>query len=75
MIRRQQCPVCRSALPDDPERARRFLPFCSHRCRSIDLLRWSKGQYAITEQLTEEEAELLRHDPDITVVEQPDQRQ
>jgi endogenous inhibitor of DNA gyrase (YacG/DUF329 family) len=26
-------------------------PFCSERCRQIDLLRWSKGQYAIVEPL------------------------
>ncbi len=73
MIRRQQCPICRRELPVDPDVARKFLPFCSDRCRSIDLLRWSQGRYAITEQLTEEEADLLRHDPDITVVEGHDQ--
>ena len=35
-------------------------PFCSERCRQVDLLRWSKGEYQIVEPLAppafEEEA-------------------
>lgn len=68
MIRRHSCPVCRRELPVDPEEARRVMPFCSQRCRSIDLLRWSQGRYAIVEQLSEDEVEVLREDPDIAVV-------
>jgi uncharacterized protein len=28
-----------------------WFPFCSERCRQVDLLRWSKGRYAIVEPL------------------------
>ncbi len=35
------CPVCRK--PADP----RFRPFCSARCRQVDLGRWLAGDYAI----------------------------
>jgi endogenous inhibitor of DNA gyrase (YacG/DUF329 family) len=35
------CPVCRKPL--DP----RFRPFCSARCRQVDLGRWLAGDYAI----------------------------
>ena len=30
-------------------------PFCSPRCRSVDLGRWFRGQYVIERELTEEE--------------------
>jgi endogenous inhibitor of DNA gyrase (YacG/DUF329 family) len=49
-----------------------LIPFCSDRCKSIDLLRWSEGRYAIVEQLSPDEAELLQYDPDITVVDERD---
>lgn len=42
-------------------------PFCSDRCRDIDLLRWSKGAYAITEDVDPEVVEFLKHDPNIAV--------
>jgi hypothetical protein len=36
-----RCPICKepTALP--------FRPFCSARCRDVDLSRWLKGGYAI----------------------------
>ena len=37
------CPVC--GKPVDP--AGRFRPFCSARCRQVDLGRWLAGDYAI----------------------------
>ncbi|MBL6459227.1 DNA gyrase inhibitor YacG [Belnapia sp. T6] len=37
------CPVC--GRPADPEG--RFRPFCSARCRQVDLGRWLAEDYAI----------------------------
>lgn len=37
------CPVCDK--PVEPEG--RFRPFCSARCRQVDLGRWLAGDYAI----------------------------
>jgi endogenous inhibitor of DNA gyrase (YacG/DUF329 family) len=39
-----RCPVCRkeSAWKDNP-----FRPFCSERCRLIDLGKWAKEEYRI----------------------------
>ena len=37
------CPVC--GKPVAPES--RFRPFCSARCRQVDLGRWLAGNYAI----------------------------
>jgi hypothetical protein len=50
MIRPQNCPICRRKLPVDATASRLF-PFCSQRCRDIDLLRWCDGRYAIAEPL------------------------
>ena len=37
------CAVCRKRVgPDNP-----FRPFCSERCRQVDLGRWLAGDYAI----------------------------
>lgn len=35
------CPICRK--PADPE----FKPFCSQRCRQVDLNRWLSESYRI----------------------------
>lgn len=36
-------------------------PFCSERCRKIDLFRWFDGRYAIVEKLTEEQLEAAEY--------------
>jgi len=38
-----RCPTCKS--PVDP--ASRFRPFCSERCKLLDLGRWLDGSYTI----------------------------
>jgi hypothetical protein len=55
VIRPRDCPICRKAVLPAAEGAADYFPFCSERCRQVDLLRWSKGQYAIVEPLTEEQ--------------------
>ena len=61
MIRAPTCPVCdkqlaAQAITDSP-----VFPFCSVRCKQIDLLRWCNGQYAIINPLSPEDvAEKMR---------------
>lgn len=55
MIRPRDCPICRKPVLPAVEGAPDCFPFCSERCRQVDLLRWSKGQYAIVEPLTEDQ--------------------
>lgn len=63
MIRPLSCPICNKPVPTPTEQPTRDFPFCSERCRQIDLLRWSKGEYAIVEPLTpERQAELELED-------------
>lgn len=45
------CAVCGQTLADAAVDSPLF-PFCSRRCKQIDLLRWTQGKYAITEPLT-----------------------
>ena len=58
MIRPLTCAVCRKELPSAADPEGRWLPFCSERCRNVDLLRWSKGEYAIVEPLSPDSDEL-----------------
>ncbi len=40
-----RCPSCSGTLPKENPRA--FFPFCSARCRTIDLGNWLDGRYAV----------------------------
>jgi endogenous inhibitor of DNA gyrase (YacG/DUF329 family) len=55
MIRPRECPICKKDVLPAGTGEIDYFPFCSERCRQIDLLRWSKGQYAIVEPLTPEQ--------------------
>ena len=50
-----RCPICKKevAIEGKPDR-----PFCSQRCRLIDLDHWLSGRYRISTSLTEEERRL-----------------
>ena len=53
MARMVRCPICRTevAWEDNPHR-----PFCSERCRLIDLGAWAEGRYRIPgKKIAEEE--------------------
>jgi len=58
MVLSMKCPICRQAVnwEGNPNR-----PFCSDRCRLIDLGNWANGQYSLpaeetnTEQTDKEE--------------------
>lgn len=39
-----KCPICGKAV----ERSHREYPFCSGRCRRIDLGNWASGKYVIS---------------------------
>jgi uncharacterized protein len=42
-----QCPICKKPVMNtDPD-----FPFCSQRCRTIDLGKWASGQYVISSPL------------------------
>jgi endogenous inhibitor of DNA gyrase (YacG/DUF329 family) len=45
------CPICRKPA------AGRFRPFCSARCKDVDLHRWFSGAYAIPAVESEDDSE------------------
>lgn len=51
MIRPQTCPICEKELPANITAESSQFPFCSQRCREIDLFRWAEGRYEIVEPL------------------------
>jgi hypothetical protein len=51
-VAKSKCPIC--GAPHAPETK----PFCSRRCRDVDLGRWLTGQYAIPSAEPVEEADL-----------------
>jgi uncharacterized protein len=38
-----KCPICKKEVPPDGE----FVPFCSERCKLIDLGNWASEKYVI----------------------------
>lgn len=52
MSARVRCPTCRRDVDWD---AAPFRPFCSERCRLIDLGKWASGGYVISSPVTDAE--------------------
>lgn len=40
-----KCPICKKASTKRAENV--FFPFCSDRCKTLDLAKWLGGDYAI----------------------------
>ena len=51
---KHQCPICRK--PTDSE-ADAYFPFCSERCRLLDLGNWASERYVVSEPIFDEEDE------------------
>ncbi|HZP22546.1 MAG TPA: DNA gyrase inhibitor YacG [Terriglobales bacterium] len=52
-VRSLRCPTCRKiVLRSDAE-----FPFCSERCRIIDLGKWASGAYVISSPLSDPETD------------------
>jgi uncharacterized protein len=63
-----RCPICRTLVL----RTQEDFPFCSERCRTIDLGKWASGGYVIStkindpellEEIAEQQSKMTR-DPD-----------
>ncbi len=49
-----QCPICKKPVLE-PTDADRVYPFCSERCKLIDLGRWLDGKYQIPVKETDDD--------------------
>jgi endogenous inhibitor of DNA gyrase (YacG/DUF329 family) len=50
---KHNCPICKK--PTDSEANTEF-PFCSERCRVVDLGNWASEKYVISEPVIDEDA-------------------
>jgi len=50
-----RCPICKKPVPAG-EQAQHF-PFCSKRCRQIDLGKWFQGDYQISRPIEQRDLE------------------
>ena len=54
-----RCPICKNQVKDsDPE-----FPFCSVRCRTIDLGRWASDQYVVSTPMRDSDEGAPQIDP------------
>jgi endogenous inhibitor of DNA gyrase (YacG/DUF329 family) len=42
-----KCPICKKEFDPADKDAKKYSPFCSDRCKLIDLGRWLNGKYQI----------------------------
>jgi len=59
--REVRCPICKGKIPT-PKKGKKLpsiFPFCSERCKQIDLGRWLDGSYTIERELNESEKNLF----------------
>jgi len=52
MISPQTCPICRRELTPNAAIDSPVFPFCSTRCKQVDLARWLDGKYAVVDSLS-----------------------
>ena len=50
-----KCPICNCETEWSPDN--KYRPFCSERCKTIDLGGWASGKYHISSPLTPEDME------------------
>jgi endogenous inhibitor of DNA gyrase (YacG/DUF329 family) len=55
-----RCPICKKVVKSgDPE-----FPFCSDRCRTIDLGKWASGAYVIPTEGADTEEQIRESTPE-----------
>jgi endogenous inhibitor of DNA gyrase (YacG/DUF329 family) len=54
-----RCPICKKAVKSSDAE----FPFCSDRCRTVDLGKWASGGYVIASPVTDIEDLLRLDDP------------
>ncbi len=42
-----RCPTCKEPVPAEPAERPPDFPFCSERCRMVDLYHWFAGSYRV----------------------------
>jgi endogenous inhibitor of DNA gyrase (YacG/DUF329 family) len=58
-----RCPICKKPVEKTDGETAKYSPFCSDRCRLIDLGRWLDGKYQIPVD-DDQDAPQFNDDPD-----------
>ncbi len=56
-----QCPICRRDVPPRPDN--KAFPFCSPRCRMVDLGKWVGEEYRVSDRTPDEDDDGLPGTP------------
>ena len=62
-MKKARCPICERHMPGPGAKEWPDWPFCSARCKLIDLGRWLDGRYAIQAPPDADEASDMDDDP------------
>ena len=54
-IHRTACPICKAAVESRDLAADKLFPFCSRKCKMIDLGKWFNGEYRFSHELPDDE--------------------
>jgi uncharacterized protein len=57
-----RCPICKKAVKNDDA----DFPFCSERCRTIDLGKWASGAYVISSPVCDSKEAIQESSPEDT---------
>ena len=57
-----RCPICKKVVKSDDAE----FPFCSDRCRTIDLGKWASGAYVIPSPVTYADEQIRESTPEDT---------
>jgi len=57
---RLKCPICKKPV----KRTDADFPFCSERCRTIDLGKWASGGYVVSSPMTDTEEGIRESGPE-----------
>lgn len=53
------CPSCKAVVPRSDKLRPKAFPFCSDRCRAVDLGRWFGGEYAVPQPIGPDDHEAI----------------
>ncbi|MFB0525075.1 MAG: DNA gyrase inhibitor YacG [Phycisphaerae bacterium] len=56
---KRRCPVCHKIVnisPQEPSEKAKFFPFCSRRCKLVDLGAWLDAEYKIISELRSQDS-------------------
>ena len=56
-MKRARCPTCKQAVETDPAQRPKDYPFCSERCRLLDLSKWLQGEFRVQATVQPEDPE------------------